>query len=349
MNKALQATSRPLVAPLPKEEAGAPEWLHLAPAQTFSGDDGRGPYTIQNPASIVTTFARSGRKLPIDENHAIDLIGTKGGASPARGWIVELQARDDGIWGKVEWTAEGRRLVEEREYGFISPVLMHTKQKPYQVGGIARVALTNDPNLTQLKALHSTEETLMDKELRKALGLPEDADDAAVLEAVTTAHAAQTAHVALMARLAEVAGVEGETTPDALVTSLQAKVTAGGDDAEVEDLQAQVKSLNTKLTQVITTGAKKAAELAIDGAIEAGKLVPALRDHMIARHMKNPDEVETELKAAPSLRTGSLHRFKPSDEDGSGLSHEDEQVCAMMGIDPKAYAETAKKLERSAV
>lgn len=146
------------------------------------------------------------------------------------------------------------------------------------------------------------------------------------------------------------AEVDEQATADALVTSLQAKVTAAADGAQVEDLEAQVKSLNTKLTDVVTASAKKAAELAIDSAIDAGKLVPALRDHMIARHMKNPDEVETELKAAPSLRTGSLHGFRPSgDGDGSGLTHEDEQVCAMMGLDPKIYAETAKKLERSAV
>lgn len=343
MDKALNSITRPL-------PDSSSDWLHLVPAGTFTGADGRGPYMVQDATAVIAASMANGHKLPIDENHAIDLVGTKGGASPARGWIVELEARGDGIWGRVEWTTEGRKLVEEKNYGFLSPVFLHSKGKPHKVGQLLRVALTNDPNLSQLKALHNAEETSMDDEIREALGLPKDADTAAIVAAATAAHTAATAHVALMARLVEVAGVEGETTPDALVTSLQAKVTAGGDDAEVEDLQAQVKSLNTKLTDVITTGAKKDAELAIGAAIDAGKLVPALRDHMIARHMKNPAEVETELKAMPSLRTGSLHGFKPSgDGDESGLSPEDQQVCAMMGIDPKAYAETSKKLERSAV
>jgi len=342
MDKALNSISRPL----PSE---ASDWLHLVPAGTFSGADGRGPFVVKDVEALISASMAGGRKLPIDENHSIDLVGAKGGASPARGWIVELQARADGIWGRVEWTAEGRKLVEEKSYGFLSPVFLHSKGKPHSVGQLLRVALTNDPNLTQLTALHHSKDSEMDKDLRKALGLPEDADDAAVLEAVTTAHAASTAHTALMARLVEVAEAEEGATADELVTSLQAKVANKGDD-EAEDLRKQVKSLNTQLTQVMTTTAKKEAEAAIDAAIEGGRLVPALRDHMIARHMKNPAEVETELKAMPSLRTGSLHGFKPSgDGDEAGLSPEDTSVCAMMGLDPKAYAETSKKLERSAL
>ncbi len=42
----------------------------------------------------------------------------------ARGWIVELQARDDGIWGRVEWTGAGRALIEDRAYRGISPNLL---------------------------------------------------------------------------------------------------------------------------------------------------------------------------------------------------------------------------------
>ena len=45
--------------------------------------------------------------------------------APARGWIVELQGRQDGIWGKVEWTATGRDLVAGKAYRGISPVIEH--------------------------------------------------------------------------------------------------------------------------------------------------------------------------------------------------------------------------------
>ena len=38
------------------------------------------------------------------------------GASTARGWIVNLEARDDGLWGQVEWTAHGSALMADKAY-----------------------------------------------------------------------------------------------------------------------------------------------------------------------------------------------------------------------------------------
>jgi phage I-like protein len=32
---------------------GAPEWVHLVPAGRFSGVDGRGPYTLADPAAVI--------------------------------------------------------------------------------------------------------------------------------------------------------------------------------------------------------------------------------------------------------------------------------------------------------
>ncbi|WP_026379370.1 phage protease [Afifella pfennigii] len=348
MDKALNS----LAHALPAAE-GVPEWLHLLPAGSFAGEDGRGPYVVKDMQAVIEASIAGGRKLPIDENHAIDHVGAKGGASPARGWVVELQAREDGIWGRVEWTPTGKTLMEERAYGFLSPVFLHTKSKPHRVDKLLRVALTNDPNLASLKSLHTHEETDMEKELREALGLPEDADKDAILKAATAAHAASTSHTALMARLSEISGAAKDASENDLVIALQARVSSsasGEDESEVKELREQVKSLNTQLTQVTAATARKDAEAAIDGAIEAGKLVPALRDHMIARHMKEPGEVETELKAMPALNARSLRDYKPSGEgDGSTLSPDDEAVCSLMGLDPKAFAETSKKLERSAV
>ena len=353
MDKALHATTRPIVEELPGATGTVPEWLHLVPTGTFAGADGRGPYVVDDAEALIK--ASQGRKLPVDENHSIDLVGTKGGSSPARGWIVELQSRADGIWGRVEWTKTGQALLEDRAYGFLSPVLMHTKTKPYVVKQVARVTLTNDPNLTSLTSLHSKEDPSMEEELRAALGLDDKADQAAIVAAATAAHAASTAHVALMSRLAETAGTAKDAKPDDVVTALQAKLTSsapvadgGKKDATIAELTGTVTSLQSQITQMATSTAKERAEMAIDGAIKAGKLVPALRDHMITRHMKDPAEVATELAAMPSLHSGSLknHRLEPKEGE---LSGSDAEVCSMMGLDPKAFGETAKTLERSAV
>ncbi len=128
-----------------------PEWVHLLPAGQVRTVDGRGPYTVAN-ATALCAASMAGGKLALDENHATDLAAPKGLSAPARGWIVALQARQDGIWGKVVWTPEGRRLVPG--YRGISPVIRHDKSSG-RIDAILRASLTNTPNLSGLVSLHS--------------------------------------------------------------------------------------------------------------------------------------------------------------------------------------------------
>ncbi|MDR6102787.1 phage I-like protein [Agrobacterium larrymoorei] len=317
--------------------AGAPEWMHVMPAGTFSGVDGRGPYVLKDASAIIAAFVADGRKLPIDENHSTDLAAKQGFSAPARGWIVELQSRDDGIWAKVEWTPEGQSMMQGKAYGYVSPVFLHPPKPPFTVEKLLRVALTNDPNLN-LTSLHSANlETTMDLEaLRKALGLPETADEAAILAAVKAAHSASTAHAALLPRVAAVAGVEVTAGADALVSALQAKAKpANATETENADLRNQITSLNSRIETLVNTTGKERAESVIDQAIKDTKIVPALRDHMIARHIKNPAEVETEIKLMPSLNAGGLGDRKIP--EGETATTEELSVASMMGVDPEAF------------
>ncbi|MCZ7893301.1 hypothetical protein O9X99_16645 [Agrobacterium salinitolerans] len=166
-----------------------PEWLHVLPLGTFSGIDGRGPYVVKDADALVSLFQSEGKKLAVDENHSTDLAAKQGFSAPARGWIVELQKRSDGIWGRVEWTPEGKALMEGKSYGYLSPVFKHPPKPPFEVSKLLRVALTNDPNLT-LTALHAAQKgSAVDEEellaaLRSELELGTDADGAAILDGV---------------------------------------------------------------------------------------------------------------------------------------------------------------------
>lgn len=134
--------------------AGAPEWVHLLPAGEVRTNDGRGPYRTGDLAALAAHSMKSaGGKLVLDENHSTDLAAPHGRSAPARAWIVELQQRGDGVWGRVRWTPSGRQLVEAGEYRGISPVIAHRKDGT--VTAILRASLTNTPNLSGLTSLHS--------------------------------------------------------------------------------------------------------------------------------------------------------------------------------------------------
>jgi hypothetical protein len=93
-----------------------------------------------------------GEHLVVDENHSTDLAVPKGEPAAARGWIVALEPRADGVWSQVEWTAEGKALVAGKAYRAIPPVIKHLADGTVTV--VPRASLDDQPNLRSLATLH---------------------------------------------------------------------------------------------------------------------------------------------------------------------------------------------------
>lgn len=168
--------------PLAAGPAGAaPEWVQLLPAGTFSGRDGAGPYRNDDPAAVIaaTLAAAAGADLPIDYDHQILWSRDNGQPALAAGWIKDCEARDGGVWARVEWTPAAAARLAAREYRYLSPVFWHD-----DTGRIIRVehaALTNTPNLEMqalASRLHSNGGEMDLKQflatLAPVLGLPAD-------------------------------------------------------------------------------------------------------------------------------------------------------------------------------
>lgn len=313
-----------------------PEWLHIMPAGTFKGIDGRGPFTLANAAAVIVASMANGR-IPLDENHAT-LLATKTGApSPARGWIVEMQARADGIWARVEWNDAGTALMTERAYRSLSPVFSHDKGGT--VLSILSVALTNNPALPELTALftHSKPENGMDPvQFRAALGLPETADEAAILAAVTTLAETARGQTAAMTAIATAVGAP-EATQAAIVTALTARQ---GDQVSIATLTATITGLETRIQQMTAEQSRRDATVFVDQAIRDGKPINPLRDHYIARFTADPEAVRKEIAALPSIHDGGIKPREAVDPKDVALTAEDQQVIQMMGLDADLYRRT---------
>lgn len=341
-----------------------PEWIHLVPAGTFRGTDGRGPYSLPENINELISASMAAGKLAIDENHATDLAAKQGHSAPARGWIVELESRSDGIWGKVEWTQSGQALLEDHAYRGISPVIV-TEKNSRRVVKILRASLTNDPNLNLTHLHHSGSQDMnLLEQLRAALGLKAEASETEVLAAVTAVNTAITTHTANWKKVAEAAGLKPEATADDLVTHLQssaADLTKLGEAAGIKDgvtveklvthLQAQggsgdektIIELQTQLDTLKQDRAKDKATDVIDRAIADGKPIKPLRDRYIERHMKDPAGVQQELDALPSIHSGGMDKRRdPADTTEAALDANELEVCERMGIDPKEFAKTKK-------
>lgn len=318
---------------LTAEGGEAPEWIHLLPAGgKVTTVDGRGPYTVGDYHALMAASLPEGEKLVLDENHATDLAAPKGMPAPARGWIVELQFRDgSGVWGRVEWTEEGRKLAPA--YRGVSPAIAHRKDK--SIVAIKRASLVNQPNLEGLTALHAEENEMDFKaKLIAALGLGEDADDEAILAAVKKAlGGTETAVQSALAPIYETLGLDPGSDLRAAIVSLQASQGEAGDEV-VTALQSELADVTTRLNTLQTAISLQAAESFVDGAIAEGRVgVKPLRDRYIAMHQKDPAGTEELIAAMPKVAGPSLQQQRPQGNRTAELDEADTSVIALMGLD----------------
>src|SRR6185312_16209200 len=68
-------------------------------------------------ADAAAGTLRHGNELLIDHEHFSDQLDKE---SRAYGWLVDLQAREDGIYGRVRWSKTGKEAVDGGDYRFFS-------------------------------------------------------------------------------------------------------------------------------------------------------------------------------------------------------------------------------------
>jgi phage I-like protein len=326
---------------LPRFAAGAevPEWVHLVP--TLQGQiethDGRGPYRIENAAEVISASMALERGLVVDETHETD----KGNPAPARGWIAELQARDDGIWGRVEWTGAGRDLIADRAYRGISPNLLVDAQNV--VRAIARAALTNKPNLRGLTPVLQEELPMNMAKIAEALGLGADATEDAILAAIGKmkgkADKPSEAMQSALTELGSTLSVEGADPMAIVAAGKAAKANAD----LVPALQAEVSTLKGQLAAQGDVAKRAASTAFVDGEIAKKRAIPAKdRDWFITLHMSDPATAERAIGAMSILGETRAQKTPPTNEGGlkSELSAEQSLAAKLLGITPADYLKT---------
>lgn len=236
-----------------------PEWVEMLPAgDMVAGRDGR-TWRNSNPQAVVDASQRPGVDLVIDWEHASEHRAPKGEDAPAAGWVKQLEVRDGAVWARVEWTDKAAEQLRRKEYRYLSPVFLFTRDER-QIVRLTSAGLTNQPNLA-LKALNQQshqEESTVWKELLKRLGLTEDATEA---QAITALNQIQSDLETAKNR---------EANP-----SLDKFVPRGDYDQACSRAQNAEQELATlKQAQV-----DEAIDSAINQAMEDGKIAPATADY----------------------------------------------------------------------
>ena len=135
-------------------EMPADGWIQLAPLGEFP--HGSGVVQVVDAVSVEALANSGGGDLLLDFDHE---SADPGKRTTAAGWIDRLEAREDGLWGHVRWSAAGEAALRNGEYRFVSPVW-----EAEELGGgrvrpvrLLEAGLTNKPNLKGLRPIANRE------------------------------------------------------------------------------------------------------------------------------------------------------------------------------------------------
>lgn len=287
----------------------------LLPAGRFSSRDGRpGPgkhWTLTDAAGqdLATRLNAIASKTPIsiDYEHQTLLAATNGQPAPAAGWIQSVEWRNgEGLFATVKWTDRALALIAADEYRYISPVILYDQAG--NVTGLHNAALVSVPALVGMDAVQAAlaahfptttsadrQETHMELvQLIALLGLAAGATAADVTAAIT----------ALMARPAP------GSVPAALAAALG--LGSAADEAAALAAVGQLRKPDASSVQTIATLQTQLAALtaqmntrtvneAVDAAIAAGKLVPAMREWAVKLGQADMTQLNAYVAAAPVI------------------------------------------------
>ncbi len=229
-------------------------WYHLVPVGEYPHADSQSVQILDRAAltAIANRFTQEASKpsfagLLIDQEH---FSYDPSRSSEAFGWLKELQVRDSGLWGRIEWTDLGQEALANKRYKFISPVWMPAdvqrlgdrRIRPLRLDS---AGLTNNPNLRGMiplvnragaeRAHDSVTNTAKPmKSVASALGLAPEASEEAILVAVQTlSNRAKSAETDLGSYKNRAEKAEGdlkaarETAADATLEPYKNRIQAG--------------------------------------------------------------------------------------------------------------------------
>lgn len=341
-------------------------WIMLFPAGVSRGADGRGPYSLSDMQAVIAASTRPLVDIAVDRDHQFDIL-PPGAEKVAAGWIKELQARADGIYGRVVWTPRAQQQLADGEYRYISPGFLHDRAG--NVKRIFRASLVNDPNL-EMKAVAAADrlaqlkETDMDellKKLAEILGLPADTGEASIVDAIAALKGVDKAVKEAVEAPAEATAEEvvekiethiEEKVEEALAAqnkALAAKGAGNPDPAKfvpiavVNDLQKDLASVNARLL-------KQDVDKAVGAATTAGKILPSDEQQEWARTFaaKDMDGFEKWVAGAPVIvKPGAALAGKQRGGAPTAvLDDEQKALCANLGISEDAYIKALAKKQQ---
>lgn len=279
---------------------GVPEEIKILPLGHVHSQKGDFEVDDESVELIRKQFKSRKLDLVIDYEHQT----LKDVQAPAGGWIEDIYKGDDAIVAKVKWTDRAKEYLQNREYRYLSPVVM-VRKSDRKAAAIHSVALTNTPAIDGMFALVNSidisnleekeEDTQMDlKKLAALLGLPETATEEDVEKALAEAKASMEANK----------GDEGKSDTVPVANSVVLSLLGLGADAKTEDVATAIMTLkagtgNDEVLALKEELKKRNAEDMVQMALKEGKITAAQKEWAKAYALSDKEGFQSFVEKAP--------------------------------------------------
>lgn len=123
------------------DASGPPAKIMLIPYGEVKSTKGNFIFDDEAAHELLARYENKKNDLVIDYEHQT-LYNVQ---APAAAWIKALEYRKgEGLFGVVEWTERGGSYVANKEYRYLSPVIM-VRTSDHRAVALHSAALTNDP------------------------------------------------------------------------------------------------------------------------------------------------------------------------------------------------------------
>ena len=321
------------------ELTGVPKVIKLIPMGHVVSTKGEFDVDDGSVRDIMQYFKNRKLELVIDYEHQT----LQDVQAPAAGWIKEIYQDGDAIVGKVEWTPKAREYIANKEYRYLSPVVLVRKSDNKAVV-LHSAALTNTPAINGMFPIVNSDdlggfmiegegkkENMMElNKLIKLLGLPESATEEDVTGKITEILSA------LEAKKDEPEKKDGGTELVANKTILDLLGLPA--DAKTADVTAQIMAckagdtaLQERVKQLEAAEKKRNADDLVMQAMKDGKISAAQKDWATTYALSDPEGFKVFAEKAPVVvPVGKL--ANGDDRKKDGMSEVDMKILKDLGI-----------------
>ena len=281
-----------------------PEEVKILPIGTVNSEKGDFIVDHESYKEMKAEMQRRGIDIVIDYEHQT----LKDVQAPAGGWVKDLIYTPEAIVAKVEWTPKAKEYLKNKEYRYLSPVVL-TRKSDSKAVVLHSLALTNIPAINGMFAIVNSVDfdtyntptggKEMDlQRIKELLGLPAETPEEDVMNAL----------VKVLEKVKDAPDPKPEEDKEVVANSVILGLLELPADSKTEDVTTKIMALkagvsrqNQEIQETMERLRQRDADDAVMMALKAGKITAAQKDWAKEYALKDRKGFDSFVEKAPAV------------------------------------------------